>query len=199
MVRYCLMRRERERCVVDELTIPATEFERLSGKGTAKKWRQSVRVVDPDYKLGDSVSKLLKAVGEVLGSTVVGRELEVFWPGDECFYYGTVEGFRLESGEHEVMYDDGNKEILQIAMQTVRWSPTATVRKTSASTGAKPVAAKPKEKPKTSWIQCDSCEKWRIVPQTYMDTLGEDDQWKCTMNPDAAKSARGCDAPEDKE
>lgn len=196
MVRYCLMRRERERCVVDELTIPATEFERLSGKGTAKKWRQSVRILEPDYKLGDTVSKLLKAVGEVLGANVVGREVEVFWPGDECFYYGTVDGFRPESGEHEVVYDDGNKEILQIAMQTVRWGPTATVRKGSSTSR---VTSKPKEKPKTSWIQCDACQKWRIVPQSYMDTLGDDDAWKCQMNPDSAKSARGCDAPEDNE
>ena len=207
MVRYCLMRRERERCIVDELTIPATEFERLSGKGTAKKWRQSVRVVDPDHSLGESVSKVLKQVGEALGKDVVKREIEVFWPGDECFYYGTVMGFRPESGEHEVVYDDGNKEILQIPMQTVRWGPAPTVRKGSAaprpmSKAAKPAAkpaASPPKKAKTSWIQCDDCQKWRIVPQAYTDSLGDDDPWRCSMNPDPAKSAAACEAPEDQE
>ena len=121
----------------------ATEFERLSGKGTAKKWRQSVRVVDPDHSLGESVSKVLKQVGEALGKDVVKREIEVFWPGDECFYHGTVMGFRPESGEHEVVYDDGNKEILQIPMQTVRWGPAPTVRKGSAAPRPMSKAANP--------------------------------------------------------
>jgi len=199
MVRYCVMRRERERCIVDELTIPATEFERLSGKGTAKKWRQSVRALDADFKFGDSVSKLLKSIGEVLGTKCVKREIEVFWPGDECFYYGTVEGFRPESGEHEVVYDDGNKEILQVAMQTVRWGAAPIVRKGSSAPRSQNAKSPPKPKPKTSWIQCDSCQKWRIVPQTYMDTLSDDAQWKCAMNPDSEKSQAGCDLKEDVE
>lgn len=211
MVRYCLMRRERGRCVVEELTVPATEFERLSGKGTAKKWRQSVRLVNEAYDLTDTVSKMFKDVGEKLGKKCVKREIEVFWPGDECFYYGTVEGFRPESGEHEIAYDDGNREILQIAMQTVRWGPAPTVRKGVTKKAAnspkaktpKPNAATQKKaatpKEKTSWIQCDKCQKWRIVPQSYMGQLGDDDAWKCEMNPNAAKAAVACRAPEDTE
>lgn len=58
------------------------------------------------------MSKFFKFIGEVLGIKCVKCEIEVFWFGDECFYYGIVEGFRLEFGEYEVVYDDGNKEIL---------------------------------------------------------------------------------------
>jgi hypothetical protein len=32
-----------------------------------------------------------------------------------------------------------------------------------------------------------------------MDTLGDDDQWKCAMNPDSAKSQAACDLKEDVE
>jgi hypothetical protein len=133
----------------------------------------------------------------------MNRDIEIFWPSDESFYYGTVTGFRPDTGEHEIVYDDGSKEILQIAMQTVRWAAAPIVRrggapvpKPKAKIAASPA---PKTKPKTSWIQCDACEKWRIVPQTYMDTLGDDDSWKCAMNPDAAASAEGCARKEDKE
>jgi len=106
------------------------------------------------------------------------------------------------------VYDDGNREILQIAMQTVRWGPAPTVRKGVTKKAATPKAKTPKPnvtsgqktpKEKTSWIQCDKCQKWRIVPQSYMDQLGDDDAWKCEMNPDAAKSAVACQAPEDTE
>ena len=36
-----------------EFTVPATEFERLGGKGTAKKWRQSLRLIAvPGFRQG---------------------------------------------------------------------------------------------------------------------------------------------------
>jgi hypothetical protein len=97
-------------------------------------------------------------------------------------------------------------------MQTVRWGPAPTVRKGVTKKAAnspkaktpKPNAATPAKKAstpkeKTSWIQCDKCQKWRIVPQSYMDQLGDDDAWKCEMNPNAAKAAVACRAPEDTE
>jgi hypothetical protein len=68
----------------------------------------------------------------------------------------------------------------------------------AANPAAKPAALPPK-KAKTSWIQCDDCQKWRIVPQAYTDSLGDDDPWRCSMNPDPAKSAAACEAPEDQE
>ena len=68
----------------------------------------------------------------------------------------------------------------------------------AANPAAKPAASPPK-KAKTSWIQCDDCQKWRIVPQAYTDSLGDDDPWCCSMNPDPAKSAAACEAPEDQE
>ena len=65
-----------------------------------------------------------KNVGLLTGDASVGRHLEIFWPGDGAFYGGTVAAYKTETGEHEVYYDDGGKETLQLSMQTVRWGPT---------------------------------------------------------------------------
>ena len=51
----------------------------------------------------------------------VGRLIEVFWPVQETFFNAVIESFRADTGEHEVVYDDGSRETLQLSMQTVRW------------------------------------------------------------------------------
>jgi hypothetical protein len=107
-----------------EFTVPATEFERLGGKGTAKKWRQSLRLITlPGFKQGETMGKWLRMLGGVAasGEGSIGRHLEIFWPSDNAFYGGTIAAYKGETGEHEVYYDDGGKEVLQLSMQTVRW------------------------------------------------------------------------------
>jgi len=44
-VRYAAPRHPSTPGTAAEFTVPATEFERLGGKGTAKKWRQSLRLI----------------------------------------------------------------------------------------------------------------------------------------------------------
>jgi len=39
-----------------------------------------------------------------------------------------------------------------------------------------PVALAANGAPLSTWIQCDSCDKWRRVPESYASTLG-DGQW----------------------
>ena len=124
LVRYAAPRDASTPGVMAEFTVPATEFERLGGKGTAKKWRQSLRLVHVgSYKLGETMGRWLRTLGNLTGDASVGRHLEIFWPGDGAFYGGTVAAYKTETGEHEVYYDDGGKEKLQLSMQTVRWGP----------------------------------------------------------------------------
>lgn len=39
---------------------------------------------------------------------------------------------------------------------------------------------------KETWVQCDSCQKWRRVPVEMAEALSDDDKWFCKMNPDSA-------------
>ena len=124
LVRYAAPRSPSTPGVMAEFTVPATEFERLGGKGTAKKWRQSLRLVAPGtHRQGDTMGRWFRAFGAQTGDPSVGRHIEIFWPGDGAFYGGTICAYKPETGEHEVMYDDGGKETLQLSMQTVRWGP----------------------------------------------------------------------------
>ena len=42
---------------------------------------------------------------------------------------------------------------------------------------------------KDSWVQCDSCNKWRRIPAVLADKLEDDAQWHCQDNPNAAYAA----------
>ncbi|KAK3266720.1 hypothetical protein CYMTET_24678 [Cymbomonas tetramitiformis] len=53
--------------------------------------------------------------GEILGAKVtVGTRLEVFWEDDDKFYPGVVKSFNEDGATHEV-YDDGDKESLNLS------------------------------------------------------------------------------------
>ena len=47
--------------------------------------------------------------------------MEILSPDDDAFHAGEVTGFKAESGEHEVMYADGNREWIYLFLQTTRW------------------------------------------------------------------------------
>ena len=124
LVRYAAPRAEGTPGVLAEYVVPATEFERLGGKGTAKKWRQSLRLVAPGtHRQAETMGKWFRAYGSQTGDGSVGRHVEIFWPGDAAFYGGVIAAYKTETGEHELFYDDGGKETLQLSMQTVRWGP----------------------------------------------------------------------------
>ena len=124
LVRYAAPRSKDTPGVLAEFVVPATEFERLGGKGTAKKWRQSLRLVAPgSHRQAETMGKWFRAYGAQTGDASVGRHVEIFWPGDAAFYGGVIAAYKQETGEHELFYDDGGKETLQLSMQTVRWGP----------------------------------------------------------------------------
>ncbi|CAI7834354.1 unnamed protein product, partial [Closterium sp. NIES-53] len=55
------------------------------------------------------------------GARAVGRRVEVYWPDDAAWYAGMVAGYEEETGRHEVLYDDGETEMVVLAKEKVRW------------------------------------------------------------------------------
>lgn len=101
--------------------VSPADYERLGGMGQAKKWRKSIRTEN-----GQALGEYLANLGAEKGAAVVGNRLGIWWPLDQSFYLGTVEGFIHNTGEHSVRYDDGEIEDLLLAMQRVKWLPKDT-------------------------------------------------------------------------
>ncbi|CAI5493665.1 unnamed protein product [Closterium sp. Naga37s-1] len=76
------------------------------GKGTRKRGREEANNED--------------GKGEE-GARAVGRRVEVYWPDDAAWYAGMVAGYEEETGRHEVLYDDGESEMVVLAKEKVRW------------------------------------------------------------------------------
>ena len=106
--------------------VPATEFERLGGRGSTRKWRQSLRYVG-DLSVGTAehgvpVGRFLREIGGAWRDSVVGRAVEVSAADAiDRFYAAEVTGFKADSGEHEIMYADGNRDWIYLCLQTTRW------------------------------------------------------------------------------
>ena len=106
----------------DEKVVPATEFERLGGRGSTRKWRQSLRHVDDTGDTVTTVGRFLKEKGSCWRDAIVGRAVEIQDNGDcEKFAAHEIVGFKPESGEHEVMSGDGTRDWLYLFLQTTRW------------------------------------------------------------------------------
>ncbi|GAX78574.1 hypothetical protein CEUSTIGMA_g6014.t1, partial [Chlamydomonas eustigma] len=48
---------------------------------------------------------------------------------------------------------------------------------------------------KDTWVQCDSCNKWRRIPAIVADQLADDAKWHCQDNPNLAFAS--CDVPQE--
>ncbi|KAM7475857.1 hypothetical protein LguiB_023100 [Lonicera macranthoides] len=61
----------------------------------------------------DKASKKTHAVKDH-GEKLVGREIKVWWPKDEEFYSGVITSYDKSNKRHQVLYIDGDKEILDL-------------------------------------------------------------------------------------
>lgn len=52
---------------------------------------------------------------------VVGRRIKVFWPLDKAWYEGRLSSFDALQGKHLVLYDDGEKEALDLGREKFEW------------------------------------------------------------------------------
>uniref|UniRef100_A0A0E0ES22 DNA mismatch repair protein n=1 Tax=Oryza meridionalis TaxID=40149 RepID=A0A0E0ES22_9ORYZ len=57
--------------------------------------------------------------------TAVGRRLRVYWPLDDAWYEGRVEGYDVGSRRHRVRYDDGEEEVVDLASERYEWAAAA--------------------------------------------------------------------------
>lgn len=84
----------------------------ISSKGSLKK--RKVR----------SISGLAKCSsdGTVLNNEeLVGSRIRVWWPLDKAFYEGVVQSYDPDKKKHEILYDDGDVEVLNLSKE--KWEP----------------------------------------------------------------------------
>jgi hypothetical protein len=61
-----------------------------------------------------------KAGGEG-GFKVVGRRVEVWWDGEQCWFAGLIACYCVRTGRHLIKYDDGDEENLHLRKHRLRW------------------------------------------------------------------------------
>jgi len=85
----------------------------------------------------------------VVASPTVGTQIEVFWQPEDAFFSGTVTKVWVKDNKHEVTYDDGDVEKLDLAKERWRLKQAANgVHDDDAEGSADPeVKANPKEAP----------------------------------------------------
>ncbi|KAL7165971.1 hypothetical protein ACSBR2_036774 [Camellia fascicularis] len=52
-------------------------------------------------------------------SNLIGKKVKVWWPDDDMFYEGVIDGFDPVKKKHNVSYTDGDEEILNLRNE--RW------------------------------------------------------------------------------
>ena len=55
--------------------------------------------------------------GDEFGDDVIGRRIAIWWPTEELYYLGFVEGYNSANGEHAIKYDDNQVEDIMLFMQ----------------------------------------------------------------------------------
>jgi len=61
----------------------------------------------------------------VLSKPEVGDHIEVYWPLDDKYYGGKVAGYNNDTDKHDVTYDDGEKECLNLSTEQWRFANTS--------------------------------------------------------------------------
>lgn len=86
--------------------------ENLSRSSTKSKRRKKGALLE------DEASKR-RALVKDYGEELVGSRIKVWWPLDQKFYEGIINSFYPSTKKHEVLYTDGDKEILNLNKE--RW------------------------------------------------------------------------------
>ncbi|KAF8021640.1 hypothetical protein BT93_G1935 [Corymbia citriodora subsp. variegata] len=64
---------------------------------------------------GNGMSEGTSRESGVLVDRIIGRRIKVWWPLDEMFYDGRIQSYDPIMKKHKVLYDDGDKETLNLA------------------------------------------------------------------------------------
>ncbi|KAI5067093.1 hypothetical protein GOP47_0017621 [Adiantum capillus-veneris] len=94
-----------------------------------RKYTKSIDLEGPKLKVGKKK--------ESFGKELLNKRVQVYWPMDKRFYQGTIRSFNPVKKLHEVIYDDGDKETLDLRKE--RWE---LLEEDELSTEESPSAAK---------------------------------------------------------
>ena len=82
---------------------------------------KSIKVENPGGQGGKAKIPLLqwiKANNNLIGDTILGHRVKVWWPAGGVYYQGTVTAFDEATTEHTIHYDDNVKERLWMALES---------------------------------------------------------------------------------
>ncbi|XP_078179988.1 MUTS homolog 6 [Carex rostrata] len=54
-------------------------------------------------------------------SDFVGRRIKVYWPLDEVWYTGEIKSYDPKSDKHQIQYDDGEEESIELEKEKIKW------------------------------------------------------------------------------
>jgi hypothetical protein len=96
----------------------ASQWEKHSGRGRSKKWKESTRVADGTDRttLGWIIDQS-RALEMDHHGTLVGKRVAVYFVRELAFYTGKVVAFRKDAAQHWIKYDDGDNEWLDLGME----------------------------------------------------------------------------------
>ncbi|KAK9916747.1 hypothetical protein WJX75_006528 [Coccomyxa subellipsoidea] len=77
-------------------------------------WQEPVRgvVTAPGLPEGTALPK---------GRAAIGWRIGVYWRDDALFYPAEITGFDTGTGRHQVLYDDGEEEMVSLTTEKVKW------------------------------------------------------------------------------
>lgn len=67
------------------------------------------------------VSSARASVSSPTPESKIGRRLKVYWPLDKAWYEGRVKAYNASDDNYVVLYDDGDKENVDIVREKVEW------------------------------------------------------------------------------
>ena len=54
-------------------------------------------------------------------SDFVGRRIKVYWPLDQVWYTGEIKSYDPKSDKHQIQYDDGEEESIELEKEKIKW------------------------------------------------------------------------------
>lgn len=76
---------------------------------------------DGEYMCKCGAPSCLGSMDSRQHGTHIGRKLELYWSGDRCYYSGKITKYDPSTKKHEILYDDGEVELVSLEKEKFRW------------------------------------------------------------------------------
>ncbi|PIA26792.1 hypothetical protein AQUCO_08800001v1 [Aquilegia coerulea] len=100
--------------VIGEVAGPELEIRNAQGRadGNSSSSKSSIKSSKKRKRSMGGLAKCSTKEGEK--TSLVGSRINVWWPLDKKFYEGLVQSYDLKMDKHEILYDDGDVEVLHL-------------------------------------------------------------------------------------